>query len=99
MLETAGSAEADRTAAGHPDLATEPDAAPLLSRIDSDLGRKDQALLRLKSALERAPTDAVIQDTYIQTAIDLKMVDRSAGGGGALPASVPEPPRRPALFP
>jgi tetratricopeptide (TPR) repeat protein len=71
VLEVSGPAEADRTAASHPGLTDDPSAAPLLARIDGELGRKKQALERLRVAHERSPQDANIQYDYVATAIEL----------------------------
>jgi tetratricopeptide (TPR) repeat protein len=77
VLDTAGAAEADKTAAGHPNLASDPEAAPLLARIDWEVGRKTQALERLRVARDHLPTNAIIQDAYIQMAVDMNKTDEA----------------------
>lgn len=71
VLEVSGPAEADRIAASHPGLTDDPSAAPLLAQIDGQLGRKIQALERLRVAHERSPQDATIQYDYVSTALEL----------------------------
>jgi tetratricopeptide (TPR) repeat protein len=71
VLEVSGAAKADQAAAAHPGLVDDPSAAPILARIDREMGRKDQALEHLRIARDRAPKDAAIQDEYIETALDL----------------------------
>ena len=77
VLDTAGATEADKTASGHPNLTADPDAAPLLAQIDWQLGRKTQALERLRAARDLAPANPAIQDAYIQTAVDMNLNDEA----------------------
>jgi len=75
VLEVSGAAEAARAAGAHPGLVDDPAAAPLLARIDRETGRKEQALEHLRTARERAPKDAALQDAYIETALDMGKAD------------------------
>jgi tetratricopeptide (TPR) repeat protein len=75
VLEVSGPAEAYQVAAAHPGLIDDPSAAPLLANIERETGRKEQALERLRAARDRAPKDAVIQDEFIQTALDMGNAD------------------------
>jgi tetratricopeptide (TPR) repeat protein len=80
VLETAGPAEAETVASRYTGLATNPGAAPVLSRIDWELNRRDAAFERLRVAREHAtndPTDPVIQDAYIDMALRLQKNDEA----------------------
>ncbi len=75
VLEVSGAAEADRAVAAHPGLADDASAAPLLARIDLEVGKKEQALECLRAARDRSPKDASIQDAYVETALDMNKTD------------------------
>lgn len=75
VLEVSGAAEAARAAAAHPGFTDDPSSAPLMARIDGDLGRKEQALEHLRAARERAPRDAALQNAYIEAALGAGRVD------------------------
>jgi Flp pilus assembly protein TadD len=77
VLETADAGEAERIAAHDVGLAEVPAAAPLLSRIDWELGRHEAAFARLRLARERAPGDPSIQDAYVDTASRLGRIDEA----------------------
>lgn len=77
VMETSGAAEADRTAAGYPGLSSDPLAAPLLAHIYSEAGRKDQAFELLRGARARTPSDARIEDAYIEIALARGMTDEA----------------------
>jgi hypothetical protein len=75
VLESSGPADAERAAESHPGLAEDPAAAPLLARMDMELGQKDKAFEILRIARERAPKDPAIEDAFIQAAIELGKTD------------------------
>ena len=80
VLETVGPVEAETVAARYAGLAETPGAAPLLSRIDWDLNRRDAAFERLRVAREHAandPTEPVIQDAYIDMALRLQKTEEA----------------------
>lgn len=71
VLETAGAAEAESVAARYTGLAEQPGAAPVISRIDWELNRRDAAFERLRVARERGvkdPAEPAIIDAYIDMA-------------------------------
>jgi tetratricopeptide (TPR) repeat protein len=65
-LETSGAAAAESVLKRHPGLAGLAEAAPVLSQIDWELGRREIALDRLRRARERSPDDVDIQDAMIE---------------------------------
>jgi len=80
VLETAGPAEAETVASHYNGLAETPGAAPVLSRIDWELNRRDVALERLRVAREHGkndPTEPTIQDAYIDMALRLQRTDEA----------------------
>ena len=89
VVETAGPAEADRTAAQRPGLAELPEAAPLLARIDWDLGRVDAAFAILAAARARQPGDSALQDTYIDMALRAGKRDEAIAAAESFLAASP----------
>jgi len=77
ILETSGAAEASTAVASHPGLADQPEAAALIARIDSETGRKDQALELLRAAHLRALDDVGLQAAYISTALEMGKTDEA----------------------
>jgi hypothetical protein len=80
VLETAGPAEAEKTASRYTGLPEIPGAAPVLSRIDWELNRRDAAFERLRIARERGakdPTDSAVQDAYIDMALRMQKTDEA----------------------
>jgi tetratricopeptide (TPR) repeat protein len=80
VLETAGPVEAETVASRYAGLAETPGAAPVLSRIDWDLDRRDAAFERLRVARERGandPAEPTIQDAYIDMALRLQKSDEA----------------------
>jgi tetratricopeptide (TPR) repeat protein len=77
VYETAGAADAERTAAQYPGLMDDPQGAPLMAQIEGQIGRKDRALQIIKSAVSRAPNDSTLRDAYIGVALDLGMADEA----------------------
>jgi len=80
VLETAGASKAAAVAAGYPDLATLPEAAPMLAQIDREIGHGPQALQRLRSALDRNPKDPTILYAYANTAKLIGKLDEAKAG-------------------
>ena len=77
VLETADAYEAERVASRYPGLESMPSAAPLLARIDWELGRHDAAFARLTRALALAPGDSGIMDNYADMAFRLGKTDEA----------------------
>jgi len=80
VLETAGPAEAETVVSHYAGLAETPGAAPVLSRIDWELNRRDAAFERLRIARERGAkdeTDATVQDAYIDMALRMQKTDEA----------------------
>ena len=80
VLETAGPVEAELVAARYAGLVETPSAAPVLSRIDWELDRRDAAFERLRVARERSandPAEPMIQDAYIDMALRLQKTDEA----------------------
>jgi tetratricopeptide (TPR) repeat protein len=76
-LDTSDAAEAERVFAAHKGLSDLPAATPLLARIDWELGRQDAAFSRLQAARDADPTDPVIQDSYVDTALRMGNVEEA----------------------
>jgi tetratricopeptide (TPR) repeat protein len=80
VLETAGPAEAETVASRYAGLADTPGAAPVLSRIDWELNRREAAFERLRVARERGandPTEPTIHDAYVDMALRLQKTDEA----------------------
>jgi tetratricopeptide (TPR) repeat protein len=80
VLETAGPSEAETVVSRYAGLAETPGAAPVLSRIDWELNRRDAAFERLRIARERganAPTDSTVQDAYVDMALRMQKTDEA----------------------
>jgi tetratricopeptide (TPR) repeat protein len=77
VLETADAREAERVASRYPSLEALPEAAPLLSRIEFELGRHDEAFSRLARALQLKPGDSGIMDNYADMAFRLGKTDEA----------------------
>jgi tetratricopeptide (TPR) repeat protein len=75
VLEVSGAPEADRVAATHPGLAEDPSAAPLLASIERQAGKKQRALDLLRAAHERDPKNAIVQNEFVETAIEVGDVE------------------------
>ena len=92
VLETAGPAEAEAVASRYAGLAETTGAAPVLSRIDWELNRRDAAFERLRIARERGakdPTDSSVQDAYIDMALRLKKTDEARAAAQTFLTSYP----------
>lgn len=71
VLETSGAAGADAAIAAHPGLAEQVVAAPLLARIDWEMGRREKALERLSEARTKDTKDIGVHDAYVEMAMRL----------------------------
>lgn len=75
VLDLEGAASAEALVRSRAGLADEPKASPVMARIDWDLNRPEQALARLSKALERAPGESAIHESYIEAALRLNRLD------------------------
>jgi tetratricopeptide (TPR) repeat protein len=80
VMETSGPAAAAAAASHYQELTTLPEAAPLLARIDLELGHGQQALERLKAARLRNPNDIAVLDSYANTAKRIGSLDLAQQG-------------------